>query len=179
MSFHIYDLQKNPEGLSFDQTLNVEAELMERNAEILAVSPVTAVGSVRFEAGFYFLDYQLSYEITLASSRSMEPVLLKESYPVNEIFVADEASLKDKDLVDADLVLVIEDEIIHLDESVTDNILLNIPIKVLTPEEEAGEGLPSGKDWVVMTEESYEVSQQEKKEAASPFAQLQGLFDEE
>ncbi|TCD46025.1 DUF177 domain-containing protein [Streptococcus sp. X16XC17] len=179
MVFHIYDIQKNPEGIPFDQTLNVEAELMARNSEILAVSPITAVGSVRFEAGFYFLDYQLSYEITLASSRSMEPVLLKESYPVNEIFVADESTLKDKDLVDADLVLVIEDEVIRLEESVTDNILLNIPIKVLTPEEEAGEALSSGTDWAVMTEETYRASQQEKKEAASPFAQLQGLFDED
>lgn len=177
--FHLVDIQKHPEGLSFEQTLDVATELKERSADILAVSPIEARGSVRFEAGFYFLDYQMTYTITLASSRSLEPVERKESYVVNEIFVADESVLKDKDLVDADLVLVVEDELIQLTESVMDNILLNIPLKILTPEEERGQGLPSGQHWTVMTEASYQEATQEKKEANSPFAQLQGLFDPE
>lgn len=177
--FHLVDIQKQPDGLSFQQTLDVADELKGRSAEILAVSPVEAQGSVRFEAGFYFLDYQMTYTITLASSRSLEPVERTESYAINEIFVADEAVLKDKDLVDAELVLVVEDEVIQLAESVTDNILLNIPLKILTPEEEKCQGLPSGQHWTVMTEEGYQEVAQEKKEANSPFAQLQGLFDQE
>ena len=31
-------------------------------------------GRAQYEDGLYFLDYELSYTITLASSRSMEPV---------------------------------------------------------------------------------------------------------
>lgn len=177
--FHIADLQKKPEGIDFVQELDVKAELMERNSEILDLSLVSAKGNVRFEAGFYFLDYDISYAITLASSRSMKPVVLEEAYPVQEIFVADEASLADKDMVDADLVLVIEGEAIDLAESVADNILLAIPAKVLTPEEEMGEVLPSGRDWAVLTEEDFQKQVQENKEANSPFAQLQGLFDQE
>lgn len=175
--FHIADLQKKPEGLDFVQELDIKAELMERNSEILDLSLVSAKGNIRFEAGFYFLDYDISYAITLASSRSMAPVVLEESFSVQEIFVADEATLKDKDMVDADLVLVIEGETIDLSESVADNILLAIPAKVLTPEEEKGEALPSGQDWVVLTEEDFQQQVQETKEANSPFAQLQGLFD--
>ena len=60
-----------------------------------------------------------------------------------------------------------------------DNILLNIPLKVLTPEEEAGQGFIKGNDWKIMTEEEYQEAQAVKKEENSPFASLQGLFEEE
>ena len=51
-----------------------------RNQEILDVKDILAVGKVQYEDRMYFLDYQLSYTIVLASSRSMEPVELVESY---------------------------------------------------------------------------------------------------
>ncbi|HEM3907610.1 TPA: DUF177 domain-containing protein [Streptococcus suis] len=177
--FHIYDIQKNPDGISFDKTLDLQEELQARNGEVLGLSPVQVTGNVRFESGFFFLDYQMTYDITLASSRSLQPVVLHEVQNVNELFVANEAVLKEQDLIDEDMVLVVEDGHIVLDESVADNILLAIPIKVLTPEEEAGQELPSGQAWALMTEEDFQQKAQEKKEANSPFAQLQGLFGDE
>lgn len=177
--FHIQDIQKKSDGISFEETLELADELKARNADVLAVTPIKVVGRVSFEAGFFLLNYHMTYDITLASSRSMEPVILSESLPVHEIFVADEQALRGQDMVEEDLVLVVEDDVIVLAESVADNILLQIPLKVLTPEEEAGQGLPSGNNWTVMTEEDYAVAAQEKKEATSPFAQLQGLFEEE
>ncbi|HFI0562845.1 TPA: DUF177 domain-containing protein [Streptococcus suis] len=177
--FHIYDIQKNPDGISFEKTLDLQEELQARNSEVLGLSPVHVAGNVRFESGFFFLDYQMAYDITLASSRSLQPVLLHEVQEVNELFVANEAVLKEQDLIDEDMVLVVEDDHIVLEESVADNILLAIPIKVLTPEEEAGTDLPSGQAWALMTEEDFQQKAQEKKEANSPFAQLQGLFDSE
>ncbi|HEL1747864.1 TPA: DUF177 domain-containing protein [Streptococcus suis] len=177
--FHIYDIQKNPDGISFDKTLDLQEELQARNGEVLGLSPVQVTGNVRFESGFFFLDYQMTYDITLASSRSLQPVVLHEVQNVNELFVANEAVLKEQDLIDEDMVLVVEDDYIVLDESVADNILLAIPIKVLTPEEEAGQELPSGQAWALMTEEDFQQKAQEKKEANSPFAQLQGLFGDE
>ena len=59
-------------------------------------------------------------------------------------------------------------ENLDLAESVSDNILLNIPIKVLTAEEEAGQGFVSGNDWQIMTEEEYQAQQAVKKEENSP-----------
>lgn len=177
--FHIYDIQKNPDGISFEKTLDLQEELQARNSDVLGLSPVQVSGNVRFESGFFFLDYQMTYDITLASSRSLQPVLLHEVQEVNELFVANEAVLKEQDLIDEDMVLVVEDDYIVLEESVADNILLAIPIKVLTPEEEAGTDLPSGQAWALMTEEDFHLKAQEKKEANSPFAQLQGLFDSE
>ncbi|NQM13204.1 DUF177 domain-containing protein [Streptococcus suis] len=177
--FHIYDIQKNPDGISFEKTLDLYEELQARNSEVLGLSPVQVSGNVRFESGFFFLDYQMTYDITLASSRSLQPVVLHESQEVNELFVANEAVLKEQDLIDEDMVLVVENDQIVLDESVADNILLAIPIKVLSPDEEAEKDLPSGQSWILMTEETFQQQAQEKKEANSPFAQLQGLFEED
>ena len=177
--FHIVDIQKSTDGLSFEKTVEVQADLQERNKDILALSPVSTKGRVRFESGLFFLEYEMTYTITLASSRSLEPVALQEIQQVQELFVASESTLKEQELIDEDLVLVLEGDYIVLEESVADNILLAIPNKVLTPEEAAGKDLPAGQDWVVMTEETYRKEAKAKKEAASPFAQLQGLFDQD
>jgi len=107
----------------------------------------------------------------------MEPVELKESYLVNEIFM-EEGQAASQELIDQDLVLPIENGEINIAESVADNILMNIPLKILTAEEEAGQGFLSGQDWQVMTEEEFAAAQEAQKEKNNPFAGLQGLFDE-
>ena len=125
MKLNIQEIRKQPEGLHFEQALDLAAELCKRNQEILDVKNI-----------------QL-----------------------------------DQEVLDDDLVLPIENGDIDLAESVADNILLNIPIKVLTAEEEAGQGFVSGNDWQIMTEDEYQAQQAVKKEENSPFAGLQGLFD--
>ena len=177
LMLHIQEIRKNPEGLDFEKKLDLAEELKERNPEILDVQDIVAKGKVQYEDGLYFLDYDLSYTITLTSSRSMEPVELKESYLVNEIFM-EEGQAASQDMIDQDLVLPIENGEINVSESVADNILLNIPLKILTAEEEAGQGFLSGQDWQVMTEEEFAAAQEAQKEKNNPFAGLQGLFDE-
>ncbi len=178
MNLFTQEIRKNPEGLAFDQELDLLKDLQKRNPEILDLKNVTATGRVAYDTGLYVLDYQLTYTIVLASSRSMEPVELQESYPVTEVFAEDVQSDADIEALEEDLILPIEGGKIDLSESVADNILLNIPLKVLTPEEEAGQGFIEGNDWKIMTEEEYQEAQAIKKEENSPFAGLQGLFDE-
>ena len=179
MNLFTQEIRKNPEGLAFDQELDLLKDLQKRNPEILDLKNVTATGRVAYDTGLYVLDYQLNYTIVLASSRSMEPVELQESYPVTEVFAEDVQSDADIEALEEDLILPIEGGKIDLSESVADNILLNIPLKVLTLEEEAGQGFIEGNDWKIMTEEEYQKAQALKKEENSPFAGLQGLFDEE
>ena len=179
MNLYTQEIRKNPEGLTFDQELDLLKELQKRNPEILDLKDVTATGRVAYDTGLYILDYQLTYTIVLASSRSMEPVELQESYPVTEVFAEDAQSEADIEALEEDLILPIEGGKIDLSESVADNILLNIPLKVLTPEEEAGEGFIEGNDWKILSEEEYQAAQAIKKEENSPFAGLNGLFDEE
>lgn len=177
MKLNIQEIRKQPEGLHFEQTLDLVADLRKRNQEIIDVKDIVAIGKVQYEDLMFFLDYQLSYTIVLASSRSMEPVELKESFPVTEVFMEGATNQLDQEVLDDDLVLPIENGEIDLAESVSDNILLNIPIKVLTAEEEAGKGFVSGNDWQIMSEEEYQAQQAVKKEENSPFVGLQGLFD--
>lgn len=179
MNLFTQEIRKNPEGLAFDQELDLLKELQKRNPEILDLKNVTATGRVAYDTGLYVLDYQLSYTIVLASSRSMEPVELQESYPVTEVFAEDVQSDADIEALEEDLILPIEGGKIDLSESVADNILLNIPLKVLTPEEEAVQGFIEGNDWKILSEEEYQAAQAIKKEENSPFAGLNGLFDEE
>lgn len=179
MNLFTQEIRKNPEGLAFAQELDLLRELQKRNPEILDLKNVTATGRVAYDTGLYVLDYQLSYTIVLASSRSMEPVELQESYPVTEVFAEDVQSDADIEALEEDLILPIEGGKIDLSESVADNILLNIPLKVLTPEEEAGQGFIEGNDWKILSEEEYQAAQAIKKEENSPFAGLNGLFDEE
>lgn len=177
MNLFTQEIRKNPEGLAFDQELDLLKELQKRNPEILDLKNVRATGRVAYDTGLYILDYQLTYTIVLASSRSMEPVELQESYPVTEVFAEDVQSDADIEALEEDLILPIEGGKIDLSESVADNILLNIPLKVLTPEEEAGQGFIEGNDWKILSEEEYQAAQAIKKEENSPFAGLQGLFD--
>ena len=175
---NIQEIKKNAGGLQFDQDFDLAQELKERNREVLDIQKIVARGRAQYENGLYFLDYTLTYKIILASSRSMAPVDREESYTVHEVFASVEDGSVQKDLLEDDLVLPFEGDSIDLAASVADNILLHIPLKVLTPEEEAGASMPTGNDWQVLTEEDYQKQQVEKKEANSPFASLQGLFDE-
>lgn len=176
--FNLIEIKKHSEGISFDRQLDIKAALLERDQQILDIEPVSALGHISYDAGLYLLNYQLTYTITLPSSRSMEPVALTESLDISEVFI-EEADLKSKaELVEDDLVLVIEGESISLEESIVDNILLNIPLRVLTAEEEQEDSMPSGQAWSVLTEEQYQAQQAEKAAANNPFANLNGLFDE-
>lgn len=177
--FNIFDLQKKSEGLSFEEILDLKKDLQARNSAVLDLTEVSAKGTVRHEDGLYLLTYDLSYQISLASSRSMLPVHQSYSYPVAEVFVTEERLKELAGDSDTDYFLIIEDDCINLTESAADNILLNIPLKILSPEEEAGTAFPQGKDWQVMTEESYSREKADKKQQESPFAGLAGLLDQE
>ena len=114
MKLNIQEIRKLPEGLHFEQNLDLAADLRKRNQEILDVKDIVAVGKVQYEDRMFFLDYQLSYTIVLASSRSMEPVELKESYPVTEVFMEGATNQLDQEVLDGDLVLPIENDEIDL-----------------------------------------------------------------
>lgn len=177
--FNLLEVRKRPEGLAFDQKLEVKDELMKRNPEILDLEAVVAKGKLSYEDGLYLLQYDLSYQLTLPSSRSMQPVLLSEAYPVTELFISESDLSDKKDLVDDELVLVVEGDRISLEESVCDHILLNIPLQVLTSEERQNDTMPSGQSWSVLTETQYQQLQDEKKEAENPFSSLRTLFDQD
>ena len=128
--------------------------IKERYDQVLNLEQIQASGQVAYDNGLYLLDYQLSYDITLPSSRSLEPVTLVLTIRFQNFIQEADAALQ-KELVEENLVLILDGDTINLDESILDNILLNIPLRVLTPEEESGQISLSGNDWEVLSEEDF------------------------
>ncbi|MDR1567868.1 MAG: YceD family protein [Streptococcaceae bacterium] len=178
MKWSLSELKKHRgQPIAFDLILDLKSEIMARSGEVLDLTSVAVQGSIESDAFNYLLNYQVSYQITLASSRSLTPVVSNEHIEVAEIFVTKDVfdSLNQED----EMVLVLEKDLIDLDESVSDNILLNIPSKILTPDEEKGEGFISGESWEVLTELDYQQKQQSNpKKNASPFSNLDKIFSE-
>ncbi|KIS12282.1 putative cytoplasmic protein [Streptococcus equi subsp. zooepidemicus SzAM60] len=108
----------------------------------------------------------------------MTPVVLDEMQTVQELFIEEADVASKQEMVDENLVLVLSEDQLDLEESIIDNILLAIPLQVLTETEKESQTLPTGEDWAVLTEEQYQAQQKEKAKDNSPFAGLQGLFDE-
>lgn len=64
---------------------------------------------------------------------------------------------------------------IDLQTAVEDNILLNIPVTILTEDEKKNDIYPEGKGWEVVSEKSFEEG---KKNQINPaFAKLKVLLD--
>ena len=163
--------------IDFAEKLDLREELTSRSAEILDCALIEVEGKVSYEDGLFYLDYHLKTVLTLPSSRSLKPVEYPMQVSVNEIFTTEEKARGDQDLLENDLIFVLDKDLINLDESVADNILLEIPLRLLAKDEEKEE-MPEGKFWSVLTEEDYAKQQEEKQvEKKSPFAGLDGLFD--
>lgn len=173
MMIAISEIKKNAEGIAFNESFNIKEKLMQRSSEVLDVKAVSVNGIVSYDDGLYLLNYRLDYTITLPSSRSMQPVDVHQVEDVSELFV-ESADLHSKE----NLALVLEEDVIDLEESAIDNILLTIPMQVLSDEERQSDDMPSGQNWSVMTEEQYEALQDEKKKENNQFSALNGLFED-
>ena len=108
------EIRKQAEGLAFDVTLDLNDVLKKRNADIISVDDIHAVGLASYDDGLYLLHYQLTYRITLPSSRSMQPVTLAEKEVVDEVFVETSHLVSKKDLIEQNLALVLEGDSIDL-----------------------------------------------------------------
>src|SRR5699024_12663641 len=86
--------------------------------------------------------------MTMPSTRSLEPVVLDLQLPVSERFLEDGW---ETDIVDEEHVVQLSMDSYTLDlrESISDNILLNLPIQILTEKKEADDAFLEGNDWRV------------------------------
>ena len=178
MMFSISEIKKNPDGINFNSVLEIKEKLIERNKDVLDVKGIFVQGTISYDDGLYLLNYTLDYTITLPSSRSMLPVDVHQVEEVSEIFIEAVDIHAKEDLVRENLVLVLEEDYIDLEESAIDNILLTIPMQVLSQEEQNSDTMPSGNSWSVLTEEQYDALQDKKKKENNPFSALNGLFED-
>ena len=178
MMFSISEIKKNPDEINFNSVLEIKEKLIERNKDVLDVKEIFVQGTISYDDGLYLLNYTLDYTITLPSSRSMLPVDVHQVEEVSEIFIEAVDIHAKEDLVRENLVLVLEEDYIDLEESAIDNILLTIPMQVLSEEEQNSDTMPSGNSWSVLTEEQYDALQDKKKKENNPFSALNGLFED-
>lgn len=179
MKWSLMELRKYREmPLNFSEEMSLKEELLARDRQILDAGRVKVRGTLVVNSGDYLLHYQAEVVLTLPSTRSLEPVDLPLTFTVTEKFMTPE-QYQQRDETLEEEILILENQTIDLVESVVDNILLEIPMQVLSEAEKQGTELPSGNDWVVMTEEDYQKlkeSQQERK-IDPRLAELSSLFD--
>lgn len=172
------------EPLPFDLELDIQAAALERFGNlILALPPLHVVGWVQMtENDDVILNATVTGEVTVPSARSLAPVLLPVDVQIDERYVAEESRLEAYEETDA--VFVLTNDTLDLDDSVLDNVVANLPLQALTPAEENDDELPSGHDWVVLSETQAQQAERLAREAQAEqldprLSALDRFFDNE
>ncbi|KRM88300.1 DUF177 domain-containing protein [Lacticaseibacillus thailandensis] len=168
--------QYQDEPLKFKETVDIKQDLMSRNADILDLAAVLVDGYVFYSRGDFAVNVTITTTVTLPSTRSLTPVQVPLHFTYDEVYLTNPAHADQYD--EDDLVLPLAADHLDLLPSVGDNLLLALPSRVLTAEEQHATTLPSGDGWGLITDEEYAKQQQAAKEARSPFAKLAGMFDD-
>lgn len=181
MKLSLSELQKEyrHEPLKFDEVLDLKSTLMERYPEeVLDVTPVHVNGVASVESGGDVMIYaHIQATLTVPSTRSLQPVEFPTDFDITEFYVASQAALERYEKTD--VVLVVEDDTIDVDKAIADNLLVQIPMQILTKaEQEAEEHLPEGKGWSVTLEGEEEADESDDKTVDPRLAKLQNFFDD-
>lgn len=142
--------------VDFKEALNLKGSLQTREPFILDLEAVLVEGFIQVDKLGYLAHFTVETVITLPSSRSLEPVEVPLSLVIDEEYMTDSQieALKDISDEEKELIIPLEKDLIDLTEAVEDYILLNLPLQVLTAEEEQSTlELPKGDFWQVLSEE--------------------------
>ncbi|WP_251547982.1 YceD family protein [Limosilactobacillus caecicola] len=179
MKWSLNELHRySDEPLHFDSTFDLKASLTKRFPDdILDAQPMKVDGYVTYHDGDATVSAHVDGEITVPSTRSLQPVKLPLSFDFSEVYTADESHLDRYEDDEVVFVLPRDHQTIDFDESLIENIYEQIPTRVLTPEEAANDQLPSGKGWAV-TEEVAD-DHQDSDHVDPRFAKLKNLFPDQ
>lgn len=181
MKWSLTELRKNHRNdpLMFDETLNLKADLMERYGnEVLDIGPVHAKGLASVVGGGdVVIVAQVTADLTVPSSRSLAPVDFPVNFKMTEFYVSDPTAVQRFEKTD--VVMVVTDDQIDLDKAVGDNIILQIPMHILSNAEQQGEAMPTGQDWEVVSEENLEAVEKENQPVDPRLAKLKDFFPDQ
>ncbi|MHA7639900.1 YceD family protein [Lacticaseibacillus rhamnosus] len=175
LKWTIQELMKHDqEPLHFSTTLDVKADLQDRDPEVLDVSPIQVSGDIVYDRGDFLVSVHLKGTLVVPSTRSLNPVTLPQDFTFSEIYLTDDGHADQYE--DGEILMPLEDPELGLLPAVEDHLLLSIPMQVLTPEEAASGEMPSGEDWEVLAEEDFDKAVKKEKQAENPFTKLKGMF---
>ena len=149
LKWHFDDLRKNKDyPIEFEEKINVKEDLVGKEIEILDASPVVVKGTIVFDDGIWYIDYDITGNITAPSTRSMKPVKLDLDEHVTEAYAKEDVDDESDEIV----LEFDEDGYMDVKKSVIDNIILSVPSRILTDEEKVSNEMPTGKGWKVISE---------------------------
>lgn len=153
MKWSLSELSQNgSKPLHVDAIVDIAVSIKERDSDVLAISPVSVQGLFSMDSLGLLGYLKITATVTVPSTRSLEPVELPLSFDVSEYYVSHhESNLERFD--DDDVVIVLENDVVDLNQIVEDNILLQIPMKVLTAEEKQHVANLQGDDWSLLDED--------------------------
>ncbi|WP_448667398.1 YceD family protein [Aerococcus viridans] len=176
MKWSIQELRQiASQPMIIQESVDMKEQMKAVIPELIDISPVSVDGMVLYEEHTVLTQLRLALKMTMPSTRSLEPVVLDLQLPVSERFIEDGW---ETDIVDEEHVVQLSMDSYTLDlrESIRDNILLNLPIQILTEEEEADDAFPEGDDWRVVSQTEFEAEREEEEVINPEFAKLQDLF---
>lgn len=180
MKWSLTELQKYQETpLHIEETLDLNASLTERFPDmILKVDPVSIDGYISYKDGDAMATISVKTDLLVPSSRSLTPVQFPIDFAFTEFYLP---SIEHQNRYEGEETVIVLDEnsSIDLDEAVAENIVLQIPLRVLSPEEQDGSPMPTGKEWEVVSEDEYENSDETDKTVDPRLAKLKELFPDQ
>lgn len=174
-------LKLQHQTLHLDEQVDLSVPLKKRLPEMIAVSPLHVVGTLRNDDLGWVSQLTVTGEITLPSTRSLAPVGLPLNLQIEELYVlpADQPSQDELEQMDQ-TVITIENDLLDLETAIEDHIILNIPTQIFTQDELDHQTMPTGEGWSVISEDEFSSLAEEQAEQPNPeFEKLKDLFKDE
>ncbi|QZN92499.1 YceD family protein [Limosilactobacillus panis] len=167
------------EPLHIQSTFDLNASLTKLFPDIiLGVAPVKVDGYVTYDGGDATVSANVKTTLTVPSSRSLTPVELQLDFNFTETYIDDCSHFSRYE--DDEVVFLLKDrELIDFDTALAENIVEEVPLRVLSADEKAGKPMPSGKGWSVIAEDDYAANKQKNKKVDPRLAKLQKLLPDQ
>lgn len=181
MKWSLNELRQAKESpIEFETTLDLQAALKERREDLIATAPVQVKGIFTLDQRGVLGSFNVKTQIEVPSTRTFEPVSIPLDFDFSEYYVSQhQEDLSQFD--DLDVVIILENDVLMLEDVIVDNILLQIPMQILSEEEQQAEyeEMPQGKSWGVLTEEQLEQNAHRKDKIDPRMAKLKDFFKDD
>ncbi len=179
MKWQFSELQTyKDELLPFNEKVTLKEDLLTQFGDVIKdITPVNVSGFAQSDDDDVLIHAHVTGELVTPSTRSLQPVTLPIDLDIDEIYIQDKEH--EERYNDEESVIVVDDGKINFDEAILEYIVLSIPLQVLTEEEMTNGTMPTGEDWSVISEETYEKKKQETKQQNTPLSGLADLLKDD
>ena len=162
MKWSIVQLQNfRDQYFEFNETVDLNKSLSERDSDIRAVSPVHVSGTVNVDSQKASFHLKIRTTLTLPCSRTLVDVQYPMEIESIEAFILKPFAGEIDE--DSESYHEVENGLINLYPVTEELILLHIPIQVFSEQALKDDSLQSGNGWQVLTEEKLQLLKQEEE----------------